>query len=109
MIFNGLSIEQLILLIPPLLFALCFHEFSHAYVAYLLGDHTAAKRGRLTLNPLAHLDPFGSLMIIFVGFGWALGGCWWVFVDSGGFWLDVDKFWWLLMEFGWMLVVLGGF
>ena len=71
MIFNGLSIEQLILLIPPLLFALCFHEFSHAYVAYLLGDHTAAKRGRLTLNPLAHLDPFGSLMIIFVGFGWA--------------------------------------
>ena len=71
MIFNGLSIEQLILLIPPLLFALCFHEFSHAYVAYLLGDNTAAKRGRLTLNPLAHLDPFGSLMIIFVGFGWA--------------------------------------
>ena len=71
MIFNGLTLEQLILLIPPLLFALCFHEFSHAYMAYKLGDNTAAKMGRLTLNPLAHLDPFGSLMIIFVGFGWA--------------------------------------
>ena len=71
MIFNGLTMEQLILLIPPLLFALCFHEFSHAYIAYRLGDNTAAKMGRLTLNPLAHLDPFGSLMIIFVGFGWA--------------------------------------
>ena len=71
MIFNGLTMEQLILLIPPLLFALCFHEFSHAYMAYRLGDNTAARMGRLTLNPLAHLDPFGSLMIIFVGFGWA--------------------------------------
>ena len=71
MIFNGLNLEQLILLIPPLLFALCFHEFSHAYMAYRLGDSTAARMGRLTLNPLAHLDPFGSLMIVFVGFGWA--------------------------------------
>ena len=71
MIFNGLTQEQLILLIPPLLFALCFHEFSLSYMAYKLGDNTAARMGRLTLNPLAHLDPFGSLMIIFVGFGWA--------------------------------------
>ena len=71
MIFNGMTIEQAILLIPPLLFALCFHEFSHAYMAYRLGDNTAARMGRLTLNPMAHLDPIGSLMILFVGFGWA--------------------------------------
>lgn len=71
MLFNGMSFEQMILLIPPLLFALCFHEFSHAYIAYKLGDMTAARLGRLTLNPAAHLDPIGSLMILFVGFGWA--------------------------------------
>jgi Zn-dependent protease len=71
MIFNGMTMEQAILLIPPLLFALCFHEFSHAYVAYILGDNTAERMGRLTLNPMAHLDPMGSLMILFVGFGWA--------------------------------------
>ncbi len=53
------------------IFSLCFHEFSHGYIAYKLGDHTAARNGRLTLNPLAHLDPIGSLMILFVGFGWA--------------------------------------
>ena len=64
-------IEVLILLIPMLVFALVFHEFSHAWVANKLGDPTARYSGRLTLNPLAHLDPFGSLMILFVGFGWA--------------------------------------
>ena len=64
-------IQVLIILIPILIFSLCFHEFSHGYIAYRLGDHTAARSGRLTLNPLAHLDPIGSLMILFVGFGWA--------------------------------------
>ena len=64
-------IEVLVLLIPVLLFALVFHEFSHAWVANKLGDPTARYSGRLTLNPLAHLDPFGTLMILFVGFGWA--------------------------------------
>ena len=54
-----------------LLVALPIHEFAHAFVAYRLGDDTAARRGRLTLNPLRHLDPLGSLMIFFVGFGWA--------------------------------------
>jgi|TARA_B100000073_G_scaffold97349_1_gene77368 Zn-dependent protease len=63
--------EVLALLIPVLLFALVFHEFSHGWVAYKLGDPTAKHQGRLTLNPIAHLDPFGSLMILFVGFGWA--------------------------------------
>jgi Zn-dependent protease len=54
-----------------LLLALPIHEFSHAFVAYRLGDDTAARLGRLSLNPLRHLDPLGSLMIFFVGFGWA--------------------------------------
>jgi len=63
--------EVLVLLIPVLLFALVFHEFSHAWVAYKLGDPTARYAGRLTLNPIAHLDPIGGLMILFVGFGWA--------------------------------------
>ena len=63
--------EILLLLVPVLLFALCFHEFAHAWVAYKLGDPTAKHSGRLTLNPLAHLDLMGSLMILFVGFGWA--------------------------------------
>ena len=63
--------EVLIVLIPTLVFSLCFHEFSHGYIAYRLGDNTAARNGRLTLNPMAHLDPIGSLMILFVGFGWA--------------------------------------
>ena len=63
--------EVLVLLIPELLFALVFHEFSHAWVANKLGDPTARYAGRLTLNPMAHLDPIGGLMILFVGFGWA--------------------------------------
>jgi Zn-dependent protease len=50
---------------------LTFHEFSHALVAYSLGDRTAQSFGRLTLNPARHLDPLGTLMILFIGFGWA--------------------------------------
>ena len=63
--------EVLVLLIPVLLFALVFHEFANGWVANKLGDPTAKNAGRLTLNPMAHLDMFGSLMILFVGFGWA--------------------------------------
>jgi len=66
-----LPLEVLVLLIPVLLFALVFHEFSHGWVANKLGDPTAKNSGRLTLNPIAHLDMMGSLMILFVGFGWA--------------------------------------
>ncbi len=61
----------LALLLPVLLFALVFHEFSHAWMAHKLGDDTAAYQGRLTLNPMANLDLMGSIMILFVGFGWA--------------------------------------
>ena len=46
------------------------HEWAHAWVAYQLGDDTAALRGRLTINPLAHLDPIGILSLVFIGFGW---------------------------------------
>ena len=53
------------------MFALSFHEFAHAWMAEKCGDNTAARMGRLTLNPMAHLDIMGSLMILFVGFGWA--------------------------------------
>ena len=53
------------------MFALSFHEFAHAWMAFKCGDNTAARMGRLTLNPMAHLDVMGSLMILFVGFGWA--------------------------------------
>ena len=60
-----------IILIIALVFSLSFHEFAHAYAAYRLGDNTAAYQGRLTLNPLAHLDPVGSLMLLFIGFGYA--------------------------------------
>lgn len=54
-----------------LLTAMPVHEFAHAFVADKLGDRTARNYGRLTLNPMAHLDPVGSLMIVLVGFGWA--------------------------------------
>lgn len=47
------------------------HEFAHAYTAHKLGDDTARLSGRMTLNPLAHVDPIGALMVIFVGFGYA--------------------------------------
>lgn len=56
--------------IPGVLIAITFHEFAHGYVAYKLGDNTAKNEGRLSLNPLDHLDPVGSLMLLFAGFGW---------------------------------------
>lgn len=60
-----------ILIVIALVFALCIHEFSHGYIAYINGDDTAYRMGRLTLNPLNHLDPIGSMMILFIGFGYA--------------------------------------
>ena len=71
MIFNSLEPQIIILLIPALVFSLSFHEFAHAWMAYRLGDNTAARLGRLTLNPLSHLDPVGSLALLLMGFGWA--------------------------------------
>jgi len=51
--------------------SLSFHEYGHAWVAKRFGDDTAERAGRLTLNPLAHIDPMGLLMVVFVGFGYA--------------------------------------
>ena len=65
------SPQNLISAVITLMVALTFHEFAHTWVAKIFGDDTAERAGRLTLNPLAHLDPIGSLMLIFVGFGWA--------------------------------------
>ena len=59
------------LLLAALVLSLSCHEFGHAFVAKLCGDDTAQRAGRLTLNPLAHLDPLGLAMVIIVGFGYA--------------------------------------
>ena len=67
----NLDSQILLLLIPALVFSLCVHEFSHGIIAYYYGDDTAYRYGRLTLNPLKHLDPIGSLMLLFIGFGYA--------------------------------------
>lgn len=66
-----LDLRTILLFVPGFILGLTFHEFAHGWVADKLGDPTARRAGRLTLNPLAHLDPFGSLMLIFAGFGWA--------------------------------------
>ncbi|HOG82260.1 MAG TPA: site-2 protease family protein, partial [Smithellaceae bacterium] len=60
-----------ILLAVLLLYSVIFHEVAHGWVAYKMGDETAKWLGRLTLNPIKHIDPIGSLMLLVVGFGWA--------------------------------------
>jgi len=66
-----MQIQTLFLIAPPILLALTFHEYAHAYVADRFGDDTARQSGRLSLNPLRHLDPLGTIMIFLVHFGWA--------------------------------------
>jgi len=63
-------VVQLLLLGVAFLAALSIHEFGHAFIAYRLGDTTAQRMGRLTLNPRAHLDPTGTVMLLLAGFGW---------------------------------------
>ena len=63
--------QLLILMIPVVLFSLTVHEYSHGRIAFLLGDNTAKNLGRLSFNPLKHLDPIGTLFFYFMGFGWA--------------------------------------
>ena len=60
-----------IIIAIPLLYAVIFHELAHGWVAYRMGDPTAKSLGRLSLNPLKHLDPMGTLMLFLFGFGWA--------------------------------------
>jgi len=64
-------IRQIVGITPAVLVAIVFHEVAHGYVAYLCGDDTAKRAGRLTLNPLKHLDPIGTIMLILFKFGWA--------------------------------------
>jgi Zn-dependent protease len=70
------TLIRLLVMLPILLLSLVLHEVAHGYAAYLMGDPTAKRLGRLTLDPLAHLDPLGTLMIIWTmitgyGIGWA--------------------------------------
>jgi len=64
-------LSRLVLQIPALLIAVTVHELAHAVVADRLGDPTARRLGRLTLNPLPHIDPIGALAFVLAGFGWA--------------------------------------
>lgn len=67
---NPMELLALLLTLPGVIIAITFHEFAHAYVADKLGDDTPRRQGRITLNPLAHIDPVGFFMLIFVHFGW---------------------------------------
>lgn len=64
-------IQDLIYTVPAVLIAICFHEFAHGFVSYKLGDPTPKYEGRLSLNPLNHLDPLGTIALILFHFGWA--------------------------------------
>lgn len=65
------SLIRFLLLAPPYLFALTVHELAHGWMAWKLGDPTAKNAGRLTLNPISHLDPLGALLFILANIGWA--------------------------------------
>ncbi|MDF0726662.1 site-2 protease family protein [Cytobacillus sp. S13-E01] len=69
--FLAFPLEQIPYVVAVLLIAFTVHEFAHAFVAYKFGDPTAKNQGRLTLSPLAHLDPIGTILIFIAGFGWA--------------------------------------
>jgi len=66
-----MDLQRILYYLPGVIIGLTVHEFCHAYSAYLLGDTTAKEQGRLTFNPLKHIDIIGFLFIIFAGFGWA--------------------------------------
>lgn len=67
---NTNALLSLLLSLPAVLIAITFHEFAHAFAADKLGDDTPRRQGRLSLNPFSHLDPIGTIMLIFAGFGW---------------------------------------
>ena len=81
MLFSGISLTMVLASIPALIIAAAGHEFAHAKVADLLGDPTPRSMGRLTLNPVAHLDLVGSIAFLIGGFGWAKP----VMVDTSNF------------------------
>ena len=67
----NLNIQRILITLPGILLGLTLHEYCHAFAAYKLGDNTAKDMGRLTFNPIKHIDPIGFLFIIIAGFGWA--------------------------------------
>lgn len=71
MLFSDTEPIQLVARVAALLIGLTVHEYAHAWMAYRLGDPTAKMMGRLTLNPISHIDPMGAMMLLLVGFGWA--------------------------------------
>jgi len=75
------SILDKLIILPGILLAISIHEFSHGYVAVKLGDDTPKIQGRMTLNPLKHIDPLGFICLLLVGFGWAKP----VMIDSRNF------------------------
>ncbi|MFA5384627.1 MAG: site-2 protease family protein [Eubacteriales bacterium] len=69
--FNFPTLHDIAIMLPAVVIGLTFHEYAHGWVADRLGDRTARYYGRLTINPVAHIDPIGLIMIFFAGFGWA--------------------------------------
>ena len=69
--FSAIEIVSLLMMIPCVLLTLAVHECAHGWMSYRLGDPTARNLGRLTLNPIKHIDPFGFLCMVFFRFGWA--------------------------------------
>ena len=70
MFFNNIDLLSTVLTLPGVIIAITFHEFAHAFVADKLGDDTPRNQGRLSLNPINHIDPFGFILLIFAHFGW---------------------------------------
>ena len=67
---GGFDLQGTLMMLPGLVLALTFHEYAHAKMADKLGDPTPEDQGRLTLNPMAHMDPMGTICLLFAGFGW---------------------------------------
>jgi Zn-dependent protease len=68
---GNLDLVRVLKFLPGIILGLTVHEYCHALVAHMCGDSTSKEQGRVTLNPLKHIDPLGFIMLIFVGFGWA--------------------------------------
>ena len=68
---GNFNLARVLIYLPGIILGLTVHEFCHAWVAHLCGDSTSKEQGRVTLNPLKHIDPLGFIMLIFAGFGWA--------------------------------------
>lgn len=68
---GNFNLTQVLIFLPGIILGLTVHEYSHALVAHMCGDSTAKEQGRISLNPLKHIDPLGFIMLIVAGFGWA--------------------------------------